>query len=186
VAIKESVFPFIKFPRANVFLGPEMRSTGEVMGIDSTFGKALLKAHISSGIVLPQKGNMFISLADSDKTARAAAIARGYAEIGFEIWATAGTAKFLQEQGVAAKHVLKHYEGRPSVIDSIKNGEINIVINTPLGESARHDEYIMGQTAMRYKVPFFTTLAAASASLSAISTMNEAVVVKSLQEYFGQ
>lgn len=185
VAIKESVFPFIKFPRANVFLGPEMRSTGEVMGIDSTFGKALLKAHISSGIVLPQKGNVFISLADSDKTTRAAAIARGYAEIGFEIWATAGTTKFLLEQGIAAKHVLKHYEGRPSVIDSIKNGEIHIVINTPLGESARHDEYIMGQTAMRYKVPFFTTLAAASASLSAISTMDEAVGVKSLQEYFG-
>ncbi|GAB1430359.1 carbamoyl-phosphate synthase large subunit [Ignavibacteria bacterium] len=185
VAIKESVFPFVKFPHVNVFLGPEMRSTGEVMGIDNSFGKALLKAHISSGIVLPQKGNVFISLADTDKTSRAAYIARGYCENGFEIWATSGTANFFNEQGIPAKHVLKHYEGRPSVIDFIKNGEINIVINTPIGENARHDEYIMGQTAMRYKTPFFTTLAAAAASLSAISMMNETVSVKSLQEYFG-
>ncbi len=185
VAIKESVFPFVKFPRANVFLGPEMRSTGEVMGIDNSFGKALLKAHISSGIKLPHKGNVFISLADADKTIRALAIARGYAELGFELWATSGTTKFLNEQGIAANHVLKHYEGRPSVIDFIKNGEINIVINTPIGETARHDEFIMGQTAMRYNVPFFTTLAAASASLSAIKMMSEPISVKTLQEFFG-
>ncbi len=186
VAIKESVFPFVKFPKANVFLGPEMRSTGEVMGIDSTFGKAIVKAHISSGNTLPNSGNVFISLSNQDKTPRAVQIALGYAELGYEICATTGTAAFLQQNGVPTTQVLKHYEGRPSIIDHITNGAVQIVINTPIGENARYDEYIMGQTAMRYKVPFFTTLAAAGASLSGITSLRtETIGVKSLQEYFG-
>jgi carbamoyl-phosphate synthase large subunit len=186
VAIKESVFPFIKFPKANVFLGPEMRSTGEVMGIDTTFGKAIVKAHISAGNTLPKSGNVFISLSNQDKTRRAVEIARGYHELGFSICATSGTATFLQENGVPAKQVLKHYEGRPSIIDHITNGEVHIVINTPIGENARFDEYVMGQTAMRNKVPFFTTLAAAGASLSGISSLNnEPFGVRSLQDFFG-
>lgn len=185
VAIKESVFPFAKFPHANVFLGPEMRSTGEVMGMDSSFGRAIVKSHISAGNALPLAGNVFISLSTHDKTDRAAAMARGYVELGFSILATAGTAAFLEQHGVSAGTVLKHYEGRPSIIDQIANGEVQLVINTPLGESARYDEAVMGRTAMRYKVPFFTTLAAADASLHGIRALRgEQFTSTSLQEHY--
>jgi len=187
VAIKESVFPFTKFPRVNVFLGPEMRSTGEVMGMDSSFGRAIVKSHISAGNTLPTKGNVFISLSTHDKSQRAVEMARGYAELGFNILATRGTAQFLQEHGVQAQSVLKHYEGRPSIVDQIASGEVHIVINTPLGENARYDEYVMGQTAMKYKVPFFTTLAAADASLSGIRALRtETFTSTSLQEYYAK
>ena len=185
VAIKESVFPFIKFPKTYVFLGPEMRSTGEVMGIDSTFGKAIIKSRISSGNTLPLQGTVFISLSDLEKTIRAAEIARGYTELGFSLIATSGTADFLLQHGIIAEKVLKHYEGRPSIIDAMSEGKVHLVINTPIGENARYDEHIMGQTALKHKIPLFTTLAAAYASLSGIqeSITNEPEV-KSLQEYF--
>ena len=185
VAIKESVFPFIKFPKTSVFLGPEMRSTGEVMGIDSTFGKAIIKSRISSGNTLPLQGTVFISLSDLEKTIRAAEIARGYTELGFSLIATSGTADFLLQHGIIAEKVLKHYEGRPSIIDAMSEGKVHLVINTPIGENARYDEHIMGQTALKHKIPLFTTLAAAYASLSGIqeSITNEPEV-KSLQEYF--
>lgn len=187
VAIKESVFPFIKFPRVNVFLGPEMRSTGEVMGMDSTFGRAIVKSHISSGNTLPQRGNVFISLSAHDKSRRAADIAQGYARLGFSLCATRGTAQFLQEHGLDVTVVLKHYEGRPSIVDQIANGEVHVVINTPLGENARYDEFVMGQTAMKYKIPFFTTLAAAEASLSGILALrDETFTAVSLQEYYAK
>ncbi|MBX7156174.1 MAG: carbamoyl-phosphate synthase large subunit [Bacteriodetes bacterium] len=185
VAIKEPVFPFTKFPRVNIFLGPEMRSTGEVMGMDVSFGDAIIKAHISSGNSLPKEGSVFISLSPHDKTQRAIDIAHGYEELGFTVYATKGTAQFLNEHGVKATVVLKHYEGRPSIIDNIKNGEVQILINTPLGENARYDEFVMGQTAMRYKIPFFTTLAAASASLEGIKALRSGKIsVTSLQEYY--
>lgn len=187
VAIKESVFPFTKFPRVNVFLGPEMRSTGEVMGMDSTFGRAIVKSHISAGNTLPKSGSVFISLSTHDKTDRAAEIARGYAEHGFSMLATGGTAAFLREHGIEAVTVLKHYEGRPSIIDHIANGEVQLVINTPLGENARHDEFVMGQTALKHKVPFFTTLAAAEASLEGILAMrSEQFTATSLQDHYAQ
>ena len=186
-AIKESVFPFTKFPRVNVFLGPEMRSTGEVMGMDMSFGSAIVKSHISAGNGLPQRGNVFISLSTHDKTERAVDIARGYVELGFTLLATRGTASFLQQHGLQATEVLKHYEGRPSIIDGIANGDVDLVINTPLGENARYDEYIMGQTAMKYKVPFFTTLAAADASLAGIRAQRtETFTSVSLQEHYAQ
>lgn len=186
-AIKESVFPFTKFPRVNVFLGPEMRSTGEVMGMDMSFGSAIVKSHISAGNGLPQSGNVFISLSTHDKTDRAVDIARGYVELGFTLLATRGTAAFLQQHGLQATEVLKHYEGRPSIIDGIANGDVDLVINTPLGENARYDEYIMGQTAMKYKVPFFTTLAAADASLAGIRAQRtETFTSVSLQEHYAQ
>ena len=184
-AIKESVFPFAKFPHASVFLGPEMRSTGEVMGMDSSFGRAIIKSHISSGNGLPVEGNIFISLSTHDKTQRAIELAGGYRDLGFSILATRGTAQFLREHGVEATDVLKHYEGRPSVVDQIANGEVQIVINTPLGENARYDEAVMGRTAMKYKVPFFTTLAAAEASLHGIMALrSESASVMSLQDHY--
>jgi carbamoyl-phosphate synthase large subunit len=185
VAIKESVFPFVKFPKVNVFLGPEMRSTGEVMGMDSSFGRAIVKSHLSAGITLPDEGAVFISLSPHDKTERAVDMVRGYAMLGFTILATRGTAEFLHEFNVAATPVLKHYEGRPSIVDQIANGEVQIVINTPMGETARFDEAIMGHTAMKYKVPFFTTLAAAEASVSGIlAKREESFSASPLQEYY--
>ncbi len=184
VAIKESVFPFNKFPKSNIFLGPEMRSTGEVMGIDSSFGTAIIKSRISSGNSLPTSGKIFVSLSNHDKTARAIQIIKGYHDIGFEVWATAGTASFLEEHDIPVRPVLKHYEGRPSVIDHIKDGDISIVLNTPIGENARYDEFVMGRTAMECKIPFFTTLAAAAASLSGIRSSGGAVTIRSLQEYY--
>ena len=184
-AIKESVFPFAKFPHASVFLGPEMRSTGEVMGMDSSFGRAIVKSHISSGNALPLTGNVFISLSSHDKTTRAVKTARGYVELGFSILATSGTSAFLSQHGVETTSVLKHYEGRPSIIDQIANGDVQIVINTPIGENARHDEAVMGRTAMKYKVPFFTTLAAAEASLHGIKALrNESFTAISLQDHY--
>lgn len=184
-AIKESVFPFAKFPHASVFLGPEMRSTGEVMGMDASFGVALVKAHASAGQTLLNDGGVFVSLNTHDKTQRAVEMVRGYAELGYKILATSGTASFLQEHGVEATKVLKHYEGRPSIIDQIANGEVSIVINTPLGENARYDEAVMGRTAMKYKVPFFTTLAAAEASLHGVRALRaEHFTSTSLQDYY--
>ena len=184
-AIKESVFPFAKFPHASVFLGPEMRSTGEVMGMDSSFGRAIVKSHISSGNALPLTGNVFISLSSHDKTTRAVKTARGYVELGFSILATSGTSAFLSQHGVETTSVLKHYEGRPSIIDQIANGDVQIVINTPIGENARHDEAVMGRTAMKYKVPFFTTLAAAEASLHGIKALrNESFTAICLQDHY--
>lgn len=184
-AIKESVFPFAKFPHASVFLGPEMRSTGEVMGMDTSFGAAIVKAHASAGQTLLNDGSVFISLNSHDKTSRAVEMVRGYAELGFTILATSGTADFLRDHGVSADKVLKHYEGRPSIIDQIANGEVSIVINTPLGENARYDEAVMGRTAMKYKVPFFTTLAAAEASLHGVRAMRqEQFTSTALQDYY--
>ncbi len=185
IAIKEPVFPFTKFPKVNIFLGPEMRSTGEVMGMDRSFGDAIVKSHISAGNSLPTEGSVFISLQPRDKTPRAVEIAKGYADLGFRIFATRGTSQYFNEHGVQTEAVLKHYEGRPSIVDNIKNGEVQILINTPLGENARYDEYVMGQTAMRYKIPFFTTLAAADASLEGIKARRLAHrTVRSLQEYY--
>lgn len=184
-AIKESVFPFSKFPHASVFLGPEMRSTGEVMGMDTSFGRSIVKSHISSGNSLPLTGSVFISLSSYDKSSRAAEMARGYHDLGFSVLATKGTAAFLEEHGVPVTPVRKHYEGRPSIIDQIADGDVQIVINTPLGENARYDEAVMGRTAMRYRVPFFTTLAAAEASLHGIRALrDETFTSVSLQEHY--
>jgi carbamoyl-phosphate synthase large subunit len=188
VAIKESVFPFNKFPKANLYLGPEMRSTGEVMGIDSDFASAVVKANISAGHRLPQFGRVFASLCDRDKTSRAAQMLKGYAELGFEIWATKGTASWLESNGIRTTPLLKYFEGSPNVIDHIESGAISMVINTPKGENSRFDEMVMGRAAMKNKVPFFTTLAAAQATLRGLKFLRSggAVAVKSLQEYYAE
>jgi carbamoyl-phosphate synthase large subunit len=186
VAIKESVFPFNKFPKANLYLGPEMRSTGEVMGIDDNFASAVVKANISAGHKLPQSGKIFASLCDRDKTPRAAQILKGYYELGFEIVATKGTSVWLQENGIPSQMLLKYYEGSPNVLDHIEAGAIQMVINTPKGENSRYDEVVMGRAAMKQKVPFFTTLAAAQATLRGLKFLRSdgSIHVKSLQEYY--
>jgi carbamoyl-phosphate synthase large subunit len=184
VAMKESVFPFNKFPRVKIFLGPEMRSTGEVMGIDEDFGAATAKAQMSASNALPVAGRVFVSVNDRDKNEKILAIVRRYFEAGFDIVATEGTARYLSSAGIPAARVFKVNEGRPNIVDRIKNGEIQLVINTPLGETSRYDEYSIGWAAIEHKVSIVTTLSAASAAIRGIERLKKGVLdVKSLQEY---
>ncbi|MEK9138636.1 MAG: carbamoyl-phosphate synthase large subunit [Bacteroidota bacterium] len=184
VAIKESVFPFNKFPSARHFLGPEMRSTGEVMGISDSFGVSFAKASIAAGNPLPQSGTVFVSLNDYDKRERSANIAKSFVRLGFNIVATEGTAKFLQRHGIACKTVLKATEGTLNIIDIIHNGWVDLIINTPLGQTSRMDEHAIGQAAMERKIPFITTLSAAASAAKSIEQMRKTQLsVLSIQEH---
>ncbi|MBX7046079.1 MAG: carbamoyl-phosphate synthase large subunit [Ignavibacteria bacterium] len=185
IGIKESVFPFQKFPKVKMFLGPEMRSTGEVMGIGSTFGEAMLKAQTSTGNPLPIEGKIFVSLNNNDKKPKSLKIVKQFAELGFGIIGTIGTAKYLNENGIEAEPVFKVLEGRPNVVDRIKNGDIKLVINTPLGKESRYDEYSIGWAAVQQKIPFITTLSAAESVVQGIQNLKSGKKdVKSLQEYY--
>lgn len=185
ISIKESVFPFQKFPRAKMFLGPEMRSTGEVMGISKKFGASMAKSQESTGNPLPLEGNIFLSLNNNDKKQKAIDLAKEFQKLGFGIVATTGTSKFLNENGIESEAVFKVNEGRPNVVDRIKNKEINLVINTPLGEESRFDEYAIGWAAVQSKIPFITTLSAASSVVQGIRDMKQGdIAVRSLQEYY--
>ncbi|MBP2682769.1 MAG: carbamoyl-phosphate synthase large subunit, partial [Deltaproteobacteria bacterium] len=185
VCVKEAVFPFIKFPDVDTLLGPEMKSTGEVMGIDSTFGTAFAKAQIGAGMILPRSGNVFVSVRDEDKKGVLAA-AEGLKRCGFSLVATHGTAGFLNAHGLHCDTVRKVNEGRPHVADLIRNGEIALVINTPLGAQSKADSYYIRRASLIYNVPYFTTLAAARAVSLAISALiADDLSVRSLQEYHG-
>ena len=186
VAVKESVFPFHKFPRSSMFLGPEMRSTGEVMGVDRKTGLAVIKARIASGNKLPTSGTIFATLSDADKRPRVAETMRGFAELGFKILATDGTSRFLSEHEIPNTRILKISEGTPNIIDAIGKGEVVMVINTPAGEIARADEKRMGAISMEYKIPFITTASAAAAALSGIKMLAEGneLEVRSIQEWY--
>ncbi|MEO7357750.1 MAG: carbamoyl-phosphate synthase large subunit [Ignavibacteria bacterium] len=185
IGVKESIFPFQKFPKVKMFLGPEMRSTGEVMGIAKTFGEALAKAQESTGSGIPVKGNIFISVNENDKKKKTIEIINKYVNLGFGIIATTGTSKFLNENGVNALQVFKVNEGRPNIVDKIKNGDIQIVINTPLGYESRFDEYAIGWAAVQHKIPFITTLSAANSFAEGIEKIKEGnLEVMSLQDYY--
>jgi len=162
VAVKESVFPFDRFEKADIFLRPEMRSTGEVMGIAETFGNAVMKAFEATGVRIATGGRVFLSVNDNDK-ARIVPIAENLHKLGYALVATHGTAETLSGRGIPVQPVLKVSEGRPNVVDDIKNGAIQLIINTPLGHRARQDEYAIGWTAIKYRMPFITTLSAAEA-----------------------
>jgi len=184
VAIKESVFPFDRFEKADIYLRPEMRSTGEVMGIAPTFGEAVVKSFQSTGTVFPDKGTVFLSVNEHDKT-RMYPIAEGLYKLGFKLVATCGTAQYISSRGLPVETVLKVSEGRPNIVDSIKNHEINFIINTPLGQRSRYDEYAIGRTAIKYRVPFITTLSAAEAVVRGLRTFrNKSVKVRCLQDYY--
>ncbi|MBW7889314.1 MAG: carbamoyl-phosphate synthase large subunit, partial [Bacteroidetes bacterium] len=184
ISMKESVFPFSKFPKVKMFLGPEMRSTGEVMGISKSFGAALAKAQLGAGNPLPKEGTIFVSVNDNDKTTETVNIIREYVQLGFKVLATAGTAAFLNQNGIHAEPVYKVNEGRPNIVDAIKNGGVQLVINTPLGEESRYDEYSIGWAAIQQKIAFITTLSAASASVKGIARIKKGSLhVRSLQEY---
>jgi carbamoyl-phosphate synthase large subunit len=184
-SVKEAVFPFIKFPGVDVTLGPEMRSTGEVMGIDADLGIAYAKAQMSAQPALPTGGNAFISVKDSDKAA-VVPIAMDFSNLGFTIYATGGTARVLGDAGIPVRLLYKLQEGRPNILDLIKNGEMHFIINTPSGQQPRRDEVIIRSAAVAARVAMMTTLRGAQASSAAIRALKSAGYgVKSLQEYHG-
>ena len=183
IAVKEAVLPFNKFPEESIFLSPEMKSTGEVMGISESMGESFLRASISAGNIIPKTGKVFISVNDSDKL-NAIPLARDLVELGFDIVATQGTAKELKRNGLKAESVYKVGEGRPNVVDGIKNGDISLVINTPYGAMARYDEEAIGRASIQKGIVAITTLSAASAAIRALrSSLREKINVKSLQEH---
>ena len=184
VAVKEAVLPFAKFPGADTLLGPEMRSTGEVMGIDSDFGKAFAKAEIAAGVRLAIAGTVFVSMSDRDKVA-ILPVVRDLQELGFKVVATSGTQKVLAENGIDdIEVILKLHEGRPNVIDWIKNDQIQFIVNTPGGEESQLDGRTIRRAALDYKLPIITTIAGAKATVAAIrSLQSEPLDVKALQDY---
>ncbi|GFK94233.1 Carbamoyl-phosphate synthase large chain [Fundidesulfovibrio magnetotacticus] len=184
VSVKESVFPFNRFPGVDVLLGPEMRSTGEVMGVDENFGLAFMKSQLAAGQRLPMEGTVFLSVNDADKPA-VLPVARMFEELGFRIVATGGTAKHLRANGVKAETVLKVYEGRPNAVDMVINGDIQLMINTVGGKKTVGDSSQLRQTTLLYGVPYTTTVAGAKAMAQAIKEHKGAGLdVKSLQEYY--
>ncbi len=184
MAVKEAVLPFDKFQGSDTLLGPEMRSTGEVMGIDTDFGRAFAKAELAAGVQLSLSGTVFVSLSDRDKEA-AVPVVKELIELGFNIVATSGTRRVLQEQGISdVELVLKLHEGRPHVIDWIKNKDIQFIINTPTGEESQTDARSIRRTALDYKLPIITTIAGAKATVAAIrSLQSQPLEVKALQDY---
>jgi carbamoyl-phosphate synthase large subunit len=184
VAVKEAVLPFVKFTGVDAILGPEMKSTGEVMGIDRDFGRAFAKSQIAASGTLPLHGTIFLSVRDTDKS-HLPPLAQAFAELGFHILATDGTARYLQEAGVAAERVYKVTDGvRPHIVDRMKSGEIVLVVNTPEGRASRLDSYSIRRTAINQGIPCFTTMAAASAAVQGIRALKaEGLQVKTLQEY---
>jgi carbamoyl-phosphate synthase large subunit len=185
IAVKEAVLPFEKFPGTDTILGPEMRSTGEVMGIDTDFGRAFAKAEIGAGQTLPASGKVFISTSDRDKEA-VVPIARSLIELGFQIIATAGTRAVLQAHGLEVELVMKVHEGRPNVADIIKNQQIGLIINTPSGEEAQADGRLLRRTALTYKVPIVTTIAGARATAAGIRALqSQPLGVRAIQDYHG-
>ncbi|SFH01612.1 carbamoyl-phosphate synthase large subunit [Methylobacterium gossipiicola] len=184
VAVKEAVFPFARFPGVDVLLGPEMRSTGEVIGLDSSFGVAFAKSQLGSGTQVPKGGAVFVSVRDADK-ARILPSIRLLVELGFTIVATGGTQRYLADEGVVTERVNKVLEGRPHVVDSIKNGDIQLVFNTTEGAGALSDSRSLRRAALLHKVPYYTTLAGAMAAAEGIKAYLEGdLQVRALQEYF--
>ena len=174
-AVKEAVFPFVKFPGVDSLLGPEMQSTGEVMGVGRTFGEAFAKALLATGDELPARGSVFVSVRDGDKRATVG-VAQDLARLGYEIVATRGTARALNREGVRCASVNKVLEGRPHIVDMLKNGGIDMIVNTTEGKQAIADSYAIRRTALQYGIPYFTTVAGARALVEAIRTPGTAVV----------
>ncbi len=183
IAVKEAVFPFIKLPGVDPTLGPEMKSTGEVMGIDYDFGLAYYKAQLAAGMKLPEKGTVFISVKKSDRE-KIVEVARKLKELGFKILATNGTAKFLREHGIEAEVINKISQGRPNVLDAIINRQIDLIINTPSGKGGKTEGYMIRRAAVDYGIPYITTVSGAKAAVTGIEAIKRGKLsVKSLQEY---
>jgi len=183
VGVKEAVFPFNMFPEVDPLLGPEMRATGEVMGIADTFGRAFYKAQVAANLKLPTEGNVLLTVTDNDKS-ELIRIAKGFGKIGFNIYATGGTSRFLKENGIDNTEVKKLHEGRPNLSDAIKNGDIHLIINTPIGSNSKYDDSYIRIMAIQQKIPYITSMAGAQASLEGIEALRgKKTSPKSLQEY---
>ncbi len=181
--VKEAVFPFNMFPEVDPILGPEMRSTGEVLGMAETYGEAFFKAQVAASQFLPLQGTVLITVSERDRPGALEA-ARRFAEMGFAIVATEGTQMFLAENGIASSPILKEHEGRPNITDAIKNGEIQLILNTPVGRMSLHDDSYIRKAAIKHQVPHITTTAAAIAAAKGISAVRQGRgAVKSLQQY---
>ena len=182
-AVKEAVLPFARFPGVDTLLGPEMRSTGEVMGLDASFDRAFLKSQIGAGTLLPDGGTVFVSVRDADKQAILEP-AKTLSELGFHLLATAGTAAFLRENGVEAETVKKVYEGRPNIVDALKDGQVALVINTTEGSQSVSDSREIRSVSLYGKIPYYTTAAGARAAARAIRDRRSgALDVAPLQRY---
>lgn len=185
VSVKESVFPFNRFPGVDILLGPEMKSTGEVMGIDTDFGIAFAKAQAASGYRLPTSGTVFVSVHDRDKP-KVVNVAKRFEDMGFRIIATSGTCQYLRDHGIRAERVLKISEGRPHVVDFIKNGDVQLVINTSLGRKTQSDAFNIRRATLLYNITYTTTIAGAAALAEAVTALRRGDwTVRSLQEYHG-
>ena len=183
VAVKEAVFPFSKLQGVDLILGPEMRSTGEVMGIADSFGMAFAKAQISAEGALPLEGSVFVTVNDHDKD-NLVPIARRFHALGFRLLGTEGTAKYLRARGIPTERVLKVYEGRPNAIDLLVSGQIQLLVNTPLGKLTQQDDYTIRRAALQHRVPYTTTLSAASAACDAIIALRSRTGdVRAIQEW---
>ncbi|MBI3990683.1 MAG: carbamoyl-phosphate synthase large subunit [Candidatus Omnitrophica bacterium] len=182
-AVKESVFPFNRFPGVDIILGPEMKSTGEVMGIDADFGSAYIKSQIAAGQNLPRKGNVFISVRDKDKQA-VVFVAKKLHGLGFNIYATSGTAAALEKNGIKVKLLPRITEGRPNILDLMKDGKIQLVINTPSGRIPRQDEIKIRSRVISYNIPYTTTISGAQATVNGIEALvRKELGVKAIQDY---
>jgi carbamoyl-phosphate synthase large subunit len=184
IAVKEAVFPFARFPGVDPVLSPEMKSTGEVMGIDNDFAKAFLKSQLGGGVVLPAGGTLFVSVKDSDKEMIASPV-RAMSHMGFTVIATAGTADYLRSQGIEVATVNKVAQGRPHIVDRIKDGDVDIIFNTTEGWQSHKDSASIRASALMAKVPYFTTAASSAAVTRAIAAQSEhSLEVRSLQSYY--
>lgn len=185
VSTKEVVLPFNRFPGVDVELGPEMRSTGEVMGIDLSFGVSFFKAQAAAGQILPKKGRVFISVNERDKP-KIVDVAKGFSELGFDLIATRGTAAYLEKYGIKAEIVNKVYEGRPNIVDMIKNGDVDLIVNTKSGKLTAKDSSSLRRATILYNIPYTTTVAAAKAMVMAIREIKQGrgYGVRAIQEYY--
>ncbi|MGE4219139.1 MAG: carbamoyl-phosphate synthase large subunit [Alphaproteobacteria bacterium] len=184
VAVKEAVFPFARFPGVDVMLGPEMRSTGEVMGLDEDFGRAFAKSQLGSGVTLPLSGTVFVSVKDSDK-AVVAQPTRRLVEMGFKVLATRGTASYLESQGIPVTPINKVLEGQPHIVDAMINGDVQLILNTTEGVQAIRDSFSLRRSALVHGIPYYTTMAGARAAVQAISALKcGSLDVAPLQSYF--
>jgi len=181
--VKEAVFPFPMYPEVDPVLGPEMRSTGEVLGLADSFGLAFYKAQEGAKQILPTEGTVLISVSSRERPA-VQKVARKFADLGFKILATEGTQTFLADNDIPAESVRKLHEGRPNILDAITNGEIQLVLNTPVGKLSQHDDSYIRKAAIKHKVPYITTLSAAEAAAEGISAYRAGGSgVKALQAY---
>jgi carbamoyl-phosphate synthase large subunit len=186
IGVKEAVFPFARFPGVDVLLGPEMRSTGEVIGLDRGFGTAFAKSQLGGGTRVPRKGTVFVSVREGDKTRILDAV-RLLASLGFKVMATSGTARFLVDSGVPAEKVNKVLEGRPHIVDAITNGDVQLVFNTTEGPQALADSRSLRRAALLHKVPYYTTLSGAVAAAQGIRAyLGGDLEVRTLQSYFSE